>query len=110
MKVNTKHVVLVNRLRRKYAGNELALDALLYYVLSEGGRADVGLKLKAGMDFFASPEGEAVYADVLARLDSGIIDPSPARTPMCVYDYSHEWTQAMTRKQIVAPKNNNNNN
>ncbi len=61
-------IALIRRLREKCKGNEAALDALLYYILSENGATSVEAVIKRAMTFFATPdgEGEALYAEVLA--------------------------------------------
>lgn len=106
--VNAHDVALVHRLRRKYAGNEVALDALLYHALSQGGRKHVGDAVRESMAFYATPEGEAVYAEVVALLDPATLTPTTPTTPTAsagasastsVYEYSNEWTKALKRKQ-----------
>lgn len=114
--VNARDVALVHRLRRKYAANEPALDALLYHALSQGGQKDVGDVVRKTMAFFASPEGEAVYAEVVALLDpaaaatysSVATAADTPRTTASLYEYSQEWTKALKQRKTTQTQTQSN--
>lgn len=79
-KVDLTSLHVVHKLRLRYAGQGLAFDALLYYLLGE----DAPAKIQAAMAFLASPAGGEWYADVHRALD-----------PDRVYDFDRERAKAL---------------
>jgi hypothetical protein len=90
-------IALIRRLREKCKGNEAALDALLYYILSENGATSVESVIKRAMTFFATPdgEGEALYAEVLALSEKE--DEGEGKSPDA-YEQTRRWVMTLGHK------------
>lgn len=75
MELNKRQLDVVHRLRCKYADtadNGHAHDALMYYLLSDGGKnvAGIGKKIQKAMAFYKSVKGERFYHQLSDHLSS----------------------------------------
>lgn len=91
MQVNAKELKAVQRLRKKYEDSETALDALIYFLLTEGGTRteDVSSRIKEAIAFCRNKEGQSYYEKVVGVLEHKKDD---------VYDYSSAWAKAARHK------------
>lgn len=94
---NLKGFKYLQKLRVKYAGNENAYDAILYHMLTtttEPG-LDIPQKLKSAMEFYATSEGEKVYAQILsAKVDENV----DGKREGDIYHYSNDLAKAAQRE------------
>ena len=79
MKVDSKSLHFLHKLRLKYEAQGFAFDALLYCLMGE----DAQHRVKETLAFLRTPEGEDVYAQVARILD-----------PERVYDFDEEKEKA----------------
>lgn len=104
MDVDVKQLRAVQRLRQKYRDNEAAYDALLYYLLTDGGarKRDLTERIKGAIAFCASSEGEAFYEAVLDHGSPKASSPQASKDALRdeedIYEYSHEWAKAARHK------------
>lgn len=73
MELNKRQLDIVHRLRTTYTDdNGHAHDALIYYLLSDGGKhvSDMGKKIKKAMAFYKSAKGERLYHQIIDHLSS----------------------------------------
>lgn len=92
MEVIEKELKALHRLRKKYEDNEAAYDALMYFLITEGGTraADVSSRIKQAVAFCRDAEkGQAYYEQVVQVLDRKKDD---------IYDYSSSWAKAARHK------------
>lgn len=91
MEVNAKDLKTVQRLRKKYEENETAYDALIYFLITEGGTRtkDVSDRIKQAIAFCRGKEGQLYYGKVVDALEAQKDD---------IYDYSSSWAKAARHK------------
>jgi len=99
---NTKDFHYLQKLRRKYQGKEDAYDAILYHMLTSTTtepNADIPLKVKRAMQYYATREGENVYRQMLAPKSEERVDRQPQRQEGVedIYEYSHQLAKAAQR-------------
>lgn len=110
MELNKRQLDVVHRLRCTYAAdNGHAHDALIYYLLSDGGQhaADIGKKIKKAMTFYKSVKGERFYHQISDHLSREhqvqVSEKVPEKVPEKAqddefYDYSREMAKAAKNK------------
>jgi hypothetical protein len=91
MDVNVKDLKCVHRLRKKYEDNETAYDALIYFLLTDGGKRtkDISSRIKEAVAFCRNKEGQSYYEQVVNVLEQKKDD---------IYDYSSAWAKAARHK------------
>ena len=92
MEVNAKEVKAVQRLRKKYEDNETAYDALIYFLITEGGKRteDVSSRIKQAIAFCRGKDGQSYYGKVVDVLEEQKKDD--------IYNYSSSWAKAARHK------------
>lgn len=105
MQVQAEELRALKKLRQKYQDNEHAYDALIYHMLTQGGKnaGTVSSMIKDAVAFCRGKEGESFYENVVDILE----EPKDN-----IYDYSSAWAKAAKNKdgmlsldpKVVAPE------
>ena len=105
MDLHDKDLKFLHKLRQKYADNEEAFDAIMYYALimaPENPKMGVQQKLKHAIKFFSTPAGDDLYGRVHESLQSVDKDKKGQQDDdRDIYEYSHELAKAARHKEGV---------
>ena len=98
-----KDLRFLNQVRRKYASAPIAYDAIVYHALhSKEPGVDLSTKLRLAIQYYASPDGEARYQDVVAALEEPPLpkeEEEEEEEGREIYEYSHELAKAAKHKE-----------